>query len=322
MMETHCDFRPRMIVWQLIADKTSDNHIENSLTRHECIRIIDNLVKVAKPIVVLTGDSLITRPDLYEIVGYGNALGLKMIIELLPEQITDALLEQYKAFGARTFRLVLNNHVIEDSETRFRQSEEFHSLMCAVNRLKSKDYELHFSYLVSEPDLRRLSYNLDFAFRMSGHGLYCHLRFNRNVREVSLFDDQVMSLDEFISKISDIKFLLPSDMYLSPQCVKYKPYPEGGSSDFDFSDMKHPNWIHQCLAGKTFAFINETGKVFACRGMCKECGDLREVNYDFKTIWKNSQILKLLRENSRSCVQTRILMKQKREAQIPQIQAT
>jgi MoaA/NifB/PqqE/SkfB family radical SAM enzyme len=316
------DFRPRMIIWQLTPDDSSLNGIEESLNQHECLKIIDSIARLAKPIIVLVGDSLIDRPDLYDIVGYGNALGLKMIVEVLPEQITESLLEQFKSFGARTFRLILNNHIVEDIETRYLISPEFKSLQYAIEILRAREYELHFSYLVTEPNLRKLAFNLDYAFRMNGQGLYCHLRFDRNVKEIVLFDDEIQSLDEFILKISDIKFLLPNDMYLSPQCLRYRPYPEGEISDFDFSDMKHPHWIHQCLAGKTFAFINDTGKVFACRGMCKECGNLREQNYDFKFIWKNSDIMQLLRENSRSCVQTRLLLKKKRGVTIQQIDLT
>ena len=303
------DFRPRMIVWQLTGNGALDNLHDKLLNQHECLRIIDSIARLSKPIIVLNGDSLMERPDLHEIIEYGNELDLKMIAEVHPEEITEELLCKFKAFGPKTFRLILNNHIVEDFETRFQLTPAFQSLERAVELLRAKEYELHFSYLVTKLKLRSLAFNLDYAFRKNGHGLYCHLRFDRSVQEVTVIDDEIQSLDEFITKISDLKFILPNNMYLSPQCVRYLPFPAEEQTNFDIFDLRHPRWIHHCLAGKTFAFINELGKVFVCSGMCKECGDLREENYDFKSIWMNSDIMQLLREHSRSCVQTRLLLK-------------
>jgi len=47
-----------------------------------------------------------------------------------------------------------------------------------------------------------------------------------------------------------------------------------------------------------------------CSARCKECGDLRENNYDFKRLWSNASILNLLRAYPRTCVQTRLLFKE------------
>lgn len=303
------DFRPRIIVWQLTRRNGFFPLSADLLTLHECLLILDSIARLAKPIVVLTGPKLIDRCDLHELVDYGNALGLKMIAELQPEEITGSLLDQFHAFGARTIRLIIDDRIVEEMNTRFAQSQSLDSLERAIGLLRSKGYEIHFSLTITQPHLRKLSFNLDYAFRSNAKGLYCHLRFDKTVPEVMIFADEVESLDEFIGKISDMKTLVPSDMYVSPQCVKFAPFPLNEQMDFDFSDMKHPRWIHQCLAGKTFAFIDEIGKVYMCSGMCKECGDLREEHFDFKKIWTGSELLQQLRDHQRSCVQTRLMIK-------------
>lgn len=306
------EFKPRIIVWQLTTrDDTCPNRSE-LLDQHECLLIIDSIARLAKPIVILTGRHIVERPDLSEIVDYGSALGLKVIIELLPEEITDEIIERFQGYGSRIFRIIINDLIIEDIDNRYKQTESFLNLERAIQRLKDKSFEIHFSYTITQPDIRKLSFNLDYAFRTAARGLYCHLRFDKTVPEISIFDDEVQSLDEFIGKISEMKTLVPNDMYLSPQCVRYTPFPDE-QVDLDFSAVRHPRWIHQCLAGKTFAFIDGIGRVFVCSGMCKECGNLREVNYDFKCIWMDSEIMNNLRKYTRSCVQTRLLFKRQKE---------
>jgi len=312
-MTTNCDnihdeHRPRVIIWQLTQGERSYKPpgAGSLLTQHECLLIIDSIARLSKSIVVLTGSNLIRRADLHEIVGYGSALGLKMIIELKPEEISPEVLEKYRQFGPRILRLVLNGCVVEDIDTRFRQSPAFSRLEKAVRRMKDSGFELHFSLNIDKPDIRALGYNLDYAFRSAAKGLFCHLRFNvLRDKKSTARRDGLISVDEFIYKISELKPLLPSNMYFSPQCVKYTPCQVEEHSKLEFLRSEHPKWTHSCLAGKTFAFLTETGKVYLCGGMHARCGDLRGCGYDFRRVWMESEVFKLLRDEQRSCTGTR-----------------
>jgi MoaA/NifB/PqqE/SkfB family radical SAM enzyme len=128
--------------------------------------------------------------------------------------------------------------------------------------------------------------------------------------EENIRDEEKESLDEFIGKISELKPLVPNNMYCSPQCVKYVPFYPDEFPDVEFTFDDYPRWINQCLAGKSFAFINELGKVFVCSGMMEQCGDLRSNGYDFKEVWTDSDTFKELREHRWTCVQTRCKIKE------------
>jgi len=303
----HDDFKPRIIVWQLTNKIDDCPKYFDFLEKYQYLLIIDSIARLSKPIIVLTGDHVIELSDLQEIVEYGNALGLKLIIELLPEELNNEIIERYKCYGKRIFRLIIDDAIIEDMDFRYKSTESFAKLEKAVKLLKENLLDVHFSYTVKNLDIRNLTFAVDYAFRKGAKGIYCHLRFDKNMPLGSMFDDEIHSPDEFISKLSEIKCLVPNGMYLSPQCVGYI---SSNNRQRDIGAKNYPIWIHQCLAGKTFAFINQVGKVFVCSRMCKECGDLRDVDYDFKNIWTNSEILNYLREYSRSCEQTRALFKQ------------
>lgn len=308
--DNHNNFRPRIIVWRLTQCEKFPTNNTALLSQHECLLIIDSIARLSKPIVIFTGSNLSNRSDLFDIVGYGNALGLKMIVEIRPEELTEELLKVYRIYGPRVFRIIIDNCVAENIETRFKNTENYLRLEKAIQSLRDYDYEIHLSCRVSHPDLRKLAFNLDYAFRNNANGLYCHLRFDQDVPEILINEDKIYSLDEFIGNISEMKSLLPNDMYFSPHCIRYSTFPNDAQFEFDHSRDEHPSWIHFCMAGRTFGFISEDGKVYVCSGICKEVGDMRENNYNFAQIWSHAGVLKRLREISRTCVQMRLLFKQ------------
>ncbi len=313
------DFRPRVIIWTLTKagpQGEGDAHPragnEEELTRHECLLVIDSIARLSKPIVVLTGPDLSRRTDLHEIVSYATALGLKMIVELQPEEYTEELLDHYRPFGPRIFRIVLDRRIVEDPDTRYHPSPEFLALESAVRRMRERGYEIHFSLTVTGLDLRQLGYNIDYAFRRAAKGLYCHLRFDEegSDRQEREEEENMLAPDSLIGKISELKPLIPSNMYFSPQCVKYGPYQPEEQFEPEFGLRDQPRWMHWCLAGKSFAFIDGLGKVDVCGGLQLECGDLRKNGYDFEKIWLASEIFTSMREHCWTCMQTREQLKE------------
>ncbi len=289
-------FRPRIIVWQI-----ADPEAEGAMTLQESLLTIDGIARTAKPIVVLMGNRLTRRPDVFEIIEYGTALGLKMIIESRPEDLDEETLGQYARFGQKIFRIVVDGYVRENPETRFEQSEEFLRLQEAVGRLRAAEFEIHLRVTVRNNDIRALAFYHDFAVRIAAEGLYCHLSFPATGKNGSERED---GRDEVIEAIARMKRFSSKEMYVSPQCVKYgvRRLPdEGEYSDGGSVREHHLEWRHTCLGGRTFAFITPQAKVQICAGQRKECGDLRNVNYKFDEIWGSSEFFRILRETECSC---------------------
>jgi len=315
------DFRPRVIVWQLGAagDSVAAGHgtpdSNRSLTAQECILVLESIARMAKPIIILSGSHLLLREDLFGLVEYGHALGLKMIIETAPEDLTQEALRQYSNFGPRVFRLMLDNCIQEDMDTRFRRSPEYYTLDRAIRLLKSGGFEIHLGVTVQKPDIRALAFEHDYAFRRSARGLYCHLNFNRsNLPKGKQFEYTEEQIEEFIEAIARMKRYSPDNMYFSPQCVQYGFV---GVIDGAFEQVGHADkekafeWKHLCLGGKRFAYITKTGKVQICSGLNAEGGDLKVTDFDFQEAWDTSEIFREQRTNGNTCSITRVHMKAK-----------
>jgi MoaA/NifB/PqqE/SkfB family radical SAM enzyme len=309
------DFRPRLIMWELeptkngsVASGVLQSKIE-TLNTEESMQVLESIARLAKPIIVFTGTHLLKREDMFSIVEYGHGLGLKMIIETPPEDITQELLRQFSIFGPRVFRIAIDNCIIEDMDTRFRRTTEFYTLERCIRLLKSAGYEIHLATTIDFPHVRALAFEHDYAFRRSARGLYCHLNFNREKLPKGKQNDYTEEqIEEYLEAIAKIKRFSPDNMYFSPQCVQYGYV---GFSDLSFESNspldkeKGFQWKHICLAGKRFAYINAEAKVQLCSGLNANAGDLRITGFDFQEVWESSDIFRELRDCSKSCRQTR-----------------
>lgn len=302
--EPAVDYRPRLILWQL----TPEDRTQQMFSTQECLLTIDGIARVSKPIVVLTPPDVLMRDDLYEIVEYGFALGLKMIIEAKPGELTDSVIRRYRQFGPRVFRIIVSGSVIGDPDTRYRQSPEYHALESAVHRLRAAGFEIHLGATMTSPDRRELAYYHDFAFRSAATGLYCHMCFGDGKTKAHEVEHEHDSLGDFLEAFPRMKRQSPGEMYLSPQCVRYASVNSQEAEAFDLellSERDSHAWLNLCLAGKTFAFITPEGKVLVCDSMHAEGGDLRQCGYQFRTIWELSPVFRQLRDHRWSCCQTR-----------------
>src|ERR1041385_8135936 len=112
------DNRPRLIVWQLEEiwkerGGGAELPVSDSFSTKECRLTIDSIARTSKTIVVLTGPGIPGRSDLFEIVEYGFALGLKIIIEAAPGDLTEELLQRFKGFGGREGGLMMDGWIGE-----------------------------------------------------------------------------------------------------------------------------------------------------------------------------------------------------------------
>lgn len=305
------DFFPRMIVWQLTKKKSPGE--PDALATHECLLIIDSISRVAKPIIVITGKKVIERPDLFQIVEYGFALGLKIIIEVAPQDLTDELIEKFVIFGPKVFRILLDGAITEDMDTRFKQTAQFQTIENTIKKLKKAGYEIHLGSSIRNPDTRQLAFEHDFALQKSANGLYCHLAWDADlISDKEKIEETDQAIEQFIYKIAQMKRLSPKGMYFSPQCIKYGLQDVPRSAEENAGEPEthkvRVEWTHWCLAGKSFIFIGPTGSVQPCASLEAPCGELRENNYNFKDIWSNSEVLTKLRTDVLTCATVREIL--------------
>lgn len=295
---------PRIIVWQVApggADRPAGGEADPSsrrgepLNMSECMLIVDSIARTAKPILVLTGDRIPERfPRLPELIEYGRALGLKLIVEVTPGELTEEILEAYAHFGERIFRVRVTDAIAGASDGRLEESPGFAGLEEVLDRLTRAGYESHLVYTATRPDLRILARIHDFAVRRSARGLYCHLRFDLGNGSVRRDGEEV---DDFVRRFATMKEYSPPSMIISPQCVKFTHRSRGPGQ----GPEGVRTWEYTCLAGRSYAFIDETGSVHLCGGSGGSGASLRDSSYDFRKVWHQSPAFTAARHDCRNC---------------------
>lgn len=299
---------PRLIIWDITSrDLSSSEDVGQELTTHECSLILGNIANLCKPIIVFSGAKVLSRPDIRTLIMEGQSLGLKIILEVDASELSADILKSFQTFGPRIFRIMVGDAIKEGYDTRYKNTRDFKALEEIVKRMKNKGYEIHFGVKVQSPNLRELSYDVDYAVRQSAKGVYCHLCFEKSNGKGHKIDFETEELDAYITSIASIKRYLPEKMYFSPQCIKYGMCrPDVTLDNGDQQPwIRRTEWGHWCLGGKTFAYITVRGGVQVCMGLPFNSGDLRKDGYNFQKIWEQSDTFHYLRETERSCEETR-----------------
>ncbi len=81
---------PRLIAWEVTRScnlscihcraASVDKPYPNEFTNEECLKLLDDVVTFASPIIILTGGEPLLRPDIFEIASYGSSKGLRMVM--------------------------------------------------------------------------------------------------------------------------------------------------------------------------------------------------------------------------------------------------
>lgn len=294
------DYKPRLIIWEVSCPGYKNKTIAKPFTTKECFAVLDSIAELSRPIVVLASNyegnppcDPLDRPDIIDIILYGNSIGLKMIVETTGDKLNKDFRNVLRTIGTKSIRILVNNKIKESIEHCFEQSEEFLALQKLLAEVKQDGFEIQLGLPINKFDEREIAYGIDFAVRKNARGIYFHL-LNSDDKEA------------VIMWVAKQKRLLPDEMYFSPQCVRYGiKHIEDEDHDVKESCNNERSRIgHWCLGGKTFAFISVTGKVQICSSLKNECGNLHNTNFSFSKIWNNSDIFNWIRSKNFTCAQS------------------
>src|SRR5512137_1993045 len=69
------------------------------LGTEKCLRLLDEIAEVGKPVIILTGGEPLLRADIYDIAAYGNSKGLRMVLATNGTFVTDEVAGKLIASG-------------------------------------------------------------------------------------------------------------------------------------------------------------------------------------------------------------------------------
>ena len=265
----------------------------------ECRRVLESLPPLGEPIVILTGGEPMLREDIYELARYGTDLGLRMVMAPCGLMLTEESCRRLIDSGIRRISLSVDG-ADAASHDAFRGMEgAFEGVMRGMRAAKKAGLEFQVNTTVTKHNVADLPAIFDLALRMGAVSFHPFLLVPTG-RGGELADQQLppSEYERVLHWIYEQRGA--EGMRVKPTCaphyyriLRQRERAEGravkpGTHGLDAMTKG-------CLGGQGFAFLSHVGTAQICGFLDVPAGDIRDVDYDFGRIWKESKLYAAVR---------------------------
>ena len=267
------------------------------LDTHACVRMLDQIAQVAKPIIILTGGEPLLRTDIFEIAKYGVERGLKMVMAPNGTLITENIIKQMAHAGIRRISVSLDG-ATPKSHDRFRGVDgAFEGALRGIRLVKDAGIEFQINTTVTKTNLREIPKIQDLVVALGAVAHHIFLLVPTGRGKYIL--DQEITAEEYENTLNwfyDQREKTP--LQLKATCAPhfYRILRQRAKKDkksIAFNTHGMDAVTRGCLAGTGFCFISHRGIVQPCGFLDVSCGDITRES--FTDIWYHSDIFLSLR---------------------------
>lgn len=298
-------FVPRVIAWEVTRrcpmscvhcrGAAMSGPYEGELSTEECMRVLEGIAEVSRPVLILTGGEPMLREDIYEIAGRATDLGMRVVMApcglLVDEESAREMLEA----GIRCISISLDGASAESHDSFRGRDGAFAAALASIRTAREAGMAFQINTTVTRHNREELPELLEMAAQMGARAFNPFMLVptgrGKQLADMALGpeeQEQVLRWLAFQSSRPDIRIRVtcgPQYQRILRQIGQKGDGTAGGR--------------HGCLGGKSFAFISHRGKVQICGFLEQECGDIRAADYDFGEIWRTSPVFRDVRQEER-----------------------
>jgi len=259
--------------------------LRNELSTEEAKNLIDQICEVSRPLLILSGGEPLLRKDVFELVRYGTAKGLKMGIGSNGSLIDDAAAMKLKDAGVETVSISLDSHIPEQHDEFRGVVGSWEKAVKAIKALRENGVLVQVNTTVTQQNYDQIDDIMSLAEKLGVENF--HLFFlvptGRGARlaDISPAKYEGMIKTTFAKAAKHKLNVRPS---CAPQFMRI-------AKDMGL-DMRQ--WIRGCIAGLYYCRVYPNGDITPCPYLPIKLGNIREKT--FKEIWFNSGMFKALRD--------------------------
>ncbi len=285
----------RMIAWEVTrncnlacihcrASAASGPH-EGELSTEECRRIIDDIISFSEPTVIVTGGEPLMRPDIFDIIEYGNRKGLRMVIALNGTLLDPLAAQKLKSSGIRRVSLSLDGKDRQGHDSFRGVDGSFDAVIRASRILRETDLAFQINTTVTTLNVGDLEdiYRLTMFLGAVAWHVFLLVPVGRGTglkgKELS-----AKEYEDVLHRLHDIERMSELEMKVTCAPHYYRIVKEGGDTPKSAG----------CLAGKSFMFISHRGMAQPCGYLEADSGDVRKDGV--KKVWEDSDVFRRLRD--------------------------
>jgi heme b synthase len=301
---------PRLIAWEVTRScnlnckhcraGACNKAYRGEFSTEECRKVLANVASFCKPIIILTGGEPMMRDDIYEIARYGNDLGLRMVMAPCGLLMTPENTRLMKESGIQRISLSIDG-ANAASHDAFRQVPgAFDAVVKAARIAREVGLEFQVNTTITKHNYQEIDQILQLAIDLGAVGYHPFLLVPTG-RGKALADAEIApaEYESVLSWIYEKSLTVPIEM--KPTCAPHyyrifrqKEQAAGRKVTRETHGMAAMS--KGCMGGQSFAFVSHVGKVQICGFLDEEAGDLRQVDYDFARIWRESPLFLKMRD--------------------------
>lgn len=277
---------------------------EGELSTEECMRFIDALAEMGSCIVILTGGEPMLRKDIYRIAKYGNDRGLRMVMApcglLLDRETCVRLLEA----GIARISLSIDGATAQSHDAFRGVPGAFDGVMRGIDAAREAGLPFQINTTVTRSNLAELPDIFQLAIDKGAVSFHPFLLVPTGRGEE--LRHEVISAADYERTLRWIHSLQQdTPIMIKPTCAPhyYRIAAQEGTAVGKQHPHGHPvkhselnTTTKGCLGGQGFVFVSHTGKVQICGFLPLEAGDLRKSDFDFSSIWRESELFREVRD--------------------------
>ena len=303
-------FEPRLLAWEVTtACNLACKHCRaeavtepdsKELSTQEGKEFMDDLAKMASPILIFTGGEPLLRKDIFELAAYGNNKGLKCVLAVNGTLLTPQITEKIMDCGIQRVAVSLDGPDRESHDNFRGVPGAFDSLMQGIENLKSQGMPFQINTTVTRNNLDSFQDIFELAENLGA--VAWHIFLLVPTGRASELRSEIITArkyEEVLNWFYD--FRKDTHMQLKATCaphyhriLRQRAKQEGIKvNQKNFGLDAHSKG---CLGGINFCFLSSQGQVQPCGYLELDCGQIR--SEPFSQIWKNSPRFQKLRDPS------------------------
>lgn len=283
---------------------------QDELSTEECLRLIDDILKVGKPVLILSGGEPLLRHDLFQISKYATSKGLRVVLGTNGTLITQKTATRLKEIRVSRIGVSLDFPIAELEDNFRGEKGAFEAAIAGIKAVRQAGIEVQINSTITKLNAPYLDSLLRLALELGAVAFHPFMLVpvgrGKGLQSVELTAEES---EQILNWIYDKQIELKGEMSFKPTCAPHygrvakqrgiantpQPRPFIGGKETASIHNVSP-FTRGCLAGISFCFISHQGKVQGCGYLEVKAGNSREE--DFSQIWTNSPLFLQLRNLS------------------------
>jgi radical SAM protein with 4Fe4S-binding SPASM domain len=289
------EFVPLVVSWNVTRKcnlkcshcciNAAKNELQDELTTEEAKCLIDQISKVSRPLLILSGGEPLLRQEILEIIKYGTNKGFRMGLGSNGSLLDDAVAKNLKNAGIKTVSISLDSNIPKKHDD-FRGVEgSWQKAIQAIKALKQNGVLVQVNTTVTQQNHSEIDEIMSLAEQLGVEDF--HLFFLVPTGRGTKLADISPAMYEGMIKSTFAK-TGKHRLNVRPSCA---PQFMRIAKDMGL-DMRQ--WIRGCLAGLYYCRVYPNGDITPCPYLPIKLGNIREKT--FSEVWFNSDVFKNLRD--------------------------